>query len=295
MSVRPCDESSILVTPPSRVDQILALGFARRAAISSSSGDRKSVRRSSRFEREQQLPPITPSLAAIETDAEGRVVYVDLRSAAHGGAYDTLISSLLANRPSENLLSRLSPINRGRLLVEIDDAATLKNFLIWLWLHAVVADDSASVALRQLLQPLGTRMRLLGAQWIVPKATEYAPRIDAQEPHTDVDAKGEVVSIAINIAGNDMGTLIDAQARVDQNGRVIGGSGFGRAATPVFAYDTGAVHGGPGVARVEGPYPRHFKERVFFLLCSDQLAPERIAQHRRDNGVRGEAEHVIEL
>ena len=92
-----------------------------------------------------------------------------------------------------------------------------------------------------------------------------------------------------------MGTLIDAKARIDANGSVQGGAGFGRAATSVFAYDTGAVHGGPGVTHVEGPYPRYFVQRVFFLLSSHDLTPDWIAHHRRDNGLRGTADIVVEL
>jgi len=283
------DESPTLVTPPSRVDQILSIGFARRVTITGSSAGNKSMRRSSRFEREQQLPPITPSLASVETDAEGRVVYVDLRSTVQTTSFQALLASLAAIQPADSLLARLSPINRGRLLIEIDDAAALEYFSDWL------GAAGSNSTLGRLLQPLGSRLRLLGAQWIVPRATEYEPRIQPQEPHTDVDAKGEVVSVAINVRGDDMGTLIDANARVDANGRVIGGSGFGRAATPVFAYDTGAVHGGPGVAHVPGPYPRYLKDRVFFLLCSDQLEPARVAQHRRDNGLRGGAGLVVEI
>ena len=59
-----------------------------------------------------------------------------------------------------------------------------------------------------------------------------------QAPHTDVDAKGEVVSVAINVDGHAMGTLVDARARLDEGGRVLDGSGFGRADTALFAYDT---------------------------------------------------------
>ena len=109
-----------------------------------------------------------------------------------------------------------------------------------------------------------------------------------------MDAKGEVISIAINVGGGEMGTLIDAKARVEGES-VQGGTGFARAATPVFAYDTGAVHGGPGVANVAGPYPKYFIERVFFLLSSHELSRDRIAQHRRDNGLRGAADMILML
>ena len=161
-------------------------------------------------------------------------------------------------------------------------------FRVWL-LSAVVRVE----AFRSLLTPLGPRIRLLGAQFIVPKVTEYEPRIAAQTPHTDVDAKGEVISVALHLQGDAMGTLIDAMAHVDSSGAVVNGSGFGRAMTPIFAYDTGAVHAGPGVAHVPPPYPQYFTSRVFVLLCADTLDPRRIEQHRHDNGLRGTVDRTI--
>ena len=161
-------------------------------------------------------------------------------------------------------------------------------FRVWL-LSAVVRVE----AFRSLLTPLGPRIRLLGAQFIVPKVTEYEPRIAAQTPHTDVDAKGEVISVALHLQGDAMGTLIDAMAHVDSSGAVVNGSGFRCAMTPIFAYDTGAVHAGPGVAHVPPPYPQYFTSRVFVLLCADTLDPRRIAQHRHDNGLRGTIDRAI--
>ena len=270
----------------SRLDRVLRIGWAHHVAtIGCESSASKRLRRSCRHE---QADATTPNLGAMETDADGRVVYVDLHAAEQDDRFAVLRASLAANRPPERVLERLPPINRGRLLVEVEEDATLA--LFGSWLRAVV---TYSPMLRQMLEPLGPRLRLLGAQWIVPRATEYEPRILAQTPHTDVDTKGEVISIAIHVDGCEMGTLIDAKARIDADGRVLGGGGFGRAATSAFAYDTGAVHGGPGVAHVEGPYPRYFVQRVFFLVSSHELAPDRIAQHRRDNGLRGVADLVV--
>ena len=235
--------------------------------------------------------PDTPNLSTVEMDSEEKVVYVDLQMAAQNDRFATLKESLVSNQPSERILSKLSPINRGRLLVEIEAKTTLAHFSAWL--GTALVSEATGPALRLLLAPLGPRLRLLGAQWIVPKATEYEPKIAAQTPHTDVDAKGEVVSIALNVAGNNMGTLIDAKARIGGDGSVVDGAGFGRAATPAFAYDTGAVHGGPGVARVDGPYPKYFIERAFFLLSADDLPEDRIAQHRRDNELRGRVDLVV--
>jgi len=254
--------------------------------------DKKRPRRGDRFESATNQPG-TPNLSTIEVDAQGTVVYVDLREAAQNEGFAILRAGLVANQPTERILSRLTPINRGRLLVEIPDETILAHFSAWL--RAALVSEATGPALRRLLTPLGPRLRLLGAQWIVPKATEYEPKIAAQTPHTDVDAKGEVVSIALNVAGNEMGTLIDAKARIGGDGSVMDGCGFGRAATSVFAYDTGTVHGGPGIAHVDGPYPKYFVERVFFLLSAHNLVPSRVAQHRQDNGLCGEADFVVDV
>ena len=212
-------------------------------------------------------------------------MYVDLTGRTIDTELEALRERLRSSPPSPRLLERLTPINRGRILVEIEDVVTLRFFAKWLR-SRVAAND----ALRRLLQPLGPNLRLLGAQWIVPRATEYEPCIRPQDSHTDVDTKGEVISFAINVDGASMGTLIDPSARVDGGGSVVSGSGFGRADTSVFAYDTGAVHAGPGVAHVAPPYPRFFVQRVFFLVCSATLDPSRTMQHRRDNGLRGDAD-----
>ena len=247
----------------------------------------KRPRRSGRLE---QPSTTVPNLGAVGTDADGRIVYVDLCAAEQDERFVALRASLVAHRPSERVLERLTPINRGRVLAEIEDGATLA--LFGPWLRTAVANSST---LRRLLEPLGSRVRVLGGQWIVPKATEYEPRVLPQTPHTDVDTKGEVISIAIHVEGCEMGTLMDVKAYLGVGGIVQDGAGFGRAATSVFAYDTGAVHGGPGLAHVEGPYPRYFVQRVFFLLSSHELTPDRIAQHRRDNGLRGAADMIVEL
>ena len=143
------------------------------------SGDGARPRRSTRSQPSEAsfAPSSTRTLAAVETDAEGRIVYVDLRAAAQGGRFGALVASLMAIQPTERMLERLTPINRGRILMEIDDAATLACFTAWL--RAAVASDAAVEpgALRRLLEPLGPRLRLVGAQWIVPKATEYEPRV----------------------------------------------------------------------------------------------------------------------
>ena len=104
-----------------------------------------------------------------------------------------------------------------------------------------------------------------------------------------------MISIALHLNGEAMGTLIDPTARIGADGQVVGGSGFARANTPLFAYDTNAVHAGPGVPYVPPPYPQYRTQRVFFLVCSAHLDPSRLRDHRRDNGLRGAAELTIDL
>ena len=86
-----------------------------------------------------------------------------------------------------------------------------------------------------------------------------------------------------------MNTLLDPHASLSSDGEVRGGSGFRRAHTSVFAFETAAVHAGPGVPHVEGPYPRFLTSRIFFLLSSADLDPVKVAKHRADNGLVGAA------
>ena len=276
-----------------------ALSLRSATAVVGCPGDGGPRRRSERVQTTKfDAPTPVRALEAVELDVEGRVVYVDLRPRREGDEQEApsatlsaLQESLTAITPPTRTLERLSPINRGRRLVEIEDVGTLELFRLWL----LATLESRPVELRSLLAPLGRRLRLLGAQWIVPCATLYEPRVLPQAPHTDVDAKGEVVAVALSVNGNRLNTLIDATARIDAAGRVLGGGGFGSAQTSVFAYDTGAVHAGPGIPHVEPPFPLFITDRVFFLLCAADLDPARIAQHRRDNGLRGRADLTIEV
>ena len=83
-----------------------------------------------------------PNLGAYEADADGRIVYVDLRAAQHDERFAALRANLVTNRPTERVLQRLTPINRGRLLVEIEDGATLALFEAWLRATATVESQS---------------------------------------------------------------------------------------------------------------------------------------------------------
>ena len=137
-----------------------------------------------------------------------------------------------------------------------------------------------------MLGALAPPILLLGAHFICPRATVYEPYIAPQKPHTDTGAYGEVAGVGLHIYGAPMRTLIDPTASMDPQGHSQGGSGFREANTSAFAFETGAVHAGPGVPHVEGPYPRFLTNRVFFLLCSAGLPAARIAKHSADNNFR---------
>ena len=103
------------------------------------------------------------------------------------------------------------------------------------------------------------------------------------------------MAVGLHIQGQPMNTLLDPHATLDTSGVVQDGSGFSRAHTSVFAFETAAVHAGPGVPHVEGPYPRFLTSRIFFLLTAADLDPSKVARHRADNGLAGEANLTFEL
>ena len=223
-----------------------------------------------------------PSLEATASDPSGATVYVNLER-ENDALLKVLRSTLFESQPPTRVLERLQPINKGRVLVEITDQQI--HAIFEAWLLDTYNDPITGPSLAQLLAPLGGRLRIVGAQWIVPKVTEYDRTITPQAPHTDVGRKGEVVSIGLHVAGNPMGTLLNPSARVNSDGAVVGWHGFKRTNSSIFAYDTGTVHAGPGRSSVPPPYPRYFTERVFFLLCADSLDSSSVARHRRDNGL----------
>lgn len=254
----------------------LALNSAAVAADGQSSERRRSLR----GDRALTTVPQQPNLVAIERDGNDRLVYASFEAARESETLVNLRRRLLDVRPTIAVLERLTPINRGRILVEIADAQVATLFRQWM----LATLQDASLPLAQMLAPLGSRVLLLGAQFIVPRVTEYERSILPQTPHSDVDVKGEVISVAVHVNGGEMGTLI---ARADGS--------FGRANASVFAYDTGTIHYGPGTPNVPPPYPRYSTDRVFFLLCSASLDPNRISRHRRDNGLAGSTNLIVEL
>jgi len=234
-----------------------------------------------------------PNLAPVEWDGGGRVVYVDLEPQGDDLSLQALRARLLAEQPTSRAVERMPLINRNRVLVEVEDRMALDLFQSWLITTAT--NGAVGEALRQLLRPLGSRILLLGAHFICPRVTEYEPYILPQTPHTDVGTSGEVIAIGLNLQGEPMNTLIDTYATLDTDGHVQGGSGFRRAHTSVFAFETAAVHAGPGTPHVEGPYPRFLTSRIFFLLSAANLDPAKVAKHRADNGLSGAANLVLEF
>ena len=208
-------------------------------------------RKSKRPRRSQpaEAAPTAPNLSAVEVDGAGTVVYVDLQPRGDTSpSLQTLRVRLSAIQPTARTLERLPLINRSRVLVEVEDRMGLDLFQAWLVTTAT--NGAMGEALRRLLQPLGSRILLLGAHFICPRVTEYEPRILPQRPHTDVGTRGEVIAVGLHLQGEPMNTLLDPLATLDTSGEVQGGSGFRRAHTSVFAFETAAVHAGPGVPHV---------------------------------------------
>ena len=257
--------------------------------LSISCGESKRPRRS---QPSVETPP-APNLSAVEVNEAGTVVYVDLQPRGGDPSLQALRARLLTVRPTTRMLERMPLINRSRVLVEVEDRMTLDLFQSWLITAAT--NGAMDEALRGLLRPLGSRILLLGAHFICPRVTEYEPRVLPQTPHTDVGTRGEVIAVGLHVHGEPMNTLLDPHATLDASGVVQGGSGFRRAHTSVFAFETAAVHAGPGIPHVEGPYPRFLTSRIFFLLTAADLESIKVAKHRADNGLAGAAHLTFEL
>ena len=241
--------------------------------------------------------PNSPPLLSVEEAANGQVVYVDLRPDEQDSVesvvrLQALRARLIDLQPSQQALARMALINGSRVLVEVTDVAALDLFRAWM--VATMAEDNVmGNGLRKLLLQLGPWVRLLGGHFICPRLTEYEPRVTQQQPHMDVGVRGEVVGIGINLLDEPMNTIIDTHARLDHNGRMHDGIGFRRAATSAFGFETAAVHAGPAMPHVGGPYPRYLTNRLFFLLSSEALPLARVSQHRADNDLCGDAELLI--
>jgi len=241
----------------------------------------RSTRAASPTEPERLVPP----LPATARNGAGRVVYADASPADErsdaAAALGELRAALRAATPEPALLERLPVINRGRVLVDIRtaDGDVARAFAGWL---RRAAASSAAVAGMLADITVEGEVLLIGAQWIVPKVTEYERGFVAQQEfHTDVNVLGEVLAVALHVEGEPMNTLIDTHGTP-----MVQSPQLARAASSVFMFDTGAVHAGPGAVGIAGPYPRYLTSRVFFLLASPALDADRVAQHRAHNGLQ---------
>ena len=235
-------------------------------------------------------PP--PPLHSTERDSNGRVVYVDLHTPASTAAFDALRARLAAVQPSDDAIVRHGArINANRFLWTVIDATAIDLFSTFL--TSAVKDPHVGGSLREMLAPLGGSIRLLGAHFICGRLSEETPVILPQQLHRDhAGAPGEVIAIGMHVEGLPMGTHVAASATdVDDPSPVI------RAAnSPVFAFDTHAVHRGPpGSAQPHRGPPRVIKNRVFWMLCSASLGVDSVAAHREANGFRGISEVVFDV
>ena len=251
-------------------------------------GGKRPLRRNPR--RGQHKPDREyPSLADSERDAKKRLVYVRLgptREETHesSGDLQELRNQLVRLRPTVSVLGRIAMKGReGRVLYSnFEDDMLVNCFRTWLTVEVARVRP-----LQLLLDPLGEEALILGFQFVVPKVTADATYVKEQNVHTDVSCKGEVMCIALHLDHRgELGTLIDSNINPDNLGKKP--VSLRRADTGVFAFDTGVAHAGPGRRFVDGPYPRYFAERVFVLMCSTNLAPARIAKHKKDNDFTGD-------
>ena len=109
----------------------------------------------------------------------------------------------------------------------------------------------------------------------------------AQQMHTDILDKSEVVAVAVHAHGVPMGTLFDPTGTVFERS-----PNLGRANSSAFAYDSGGLHCGPGGTGVAGPYPAYEVGRVFFMLASPSLSAASIASHQANNHLRCKPERI---
>ena len=238
------------------------------------------------------------SLEKVETDLDGKIVYVDLQTTRKDSPSETktllsLLNHLNEIKPSDTTLGRMAPQGRkNRLFVAIVDRKA--HTLLRAWFLCAIRRVSE---LRELILPLGSHILVLGGQFVVPKRTEACPKIDPQSLHIDNSIKGELVSVAINLANAPMGTLLNAKLPTDPDSLAKASNevDYGKAMSPVFAFDLATAHAGPGCDDTAKSFPQYDTTRVYFDLCAVSLDSDRIADIRARNGFKSGCDLVIKM
>jgi len=238
-------------------------------------------------------PPMRGPLRPVEKDSHGAVVFVDLIALRDSPESKALTDALLQQLPrgqvatqSRTARAERTRENRERLLVEITAPSVFPCIVQWLQM-ACRHESRAGQALAKMLRPLGPSVLVLGLHWIIAHV-KGSRGVAAQGAHSDVDQKGRVVGIALNVFDKMLNTMIDPDATIDAK-EVVHPSdgGFRRAETPFMAYDAGTPHFGSAAAPLPGmPIPHYIQGRSFIMLCSASLPAAEISALRDDNALR---------
>ena len=266
---------------------------ALNIGCASSSGSKRRTRSQGETPGEDAQRRGPPPLEATARDPSGRLVYVDMRNREPDldPIFEALRGRLLAVQPPDDSVMRYGKrINENRFLWQVTDAMAIDLFTELLVRTA--NDPCVGSAFRELLSPLGDRIKFLGAHFICGRLTEATPLILPQKLHRDVDQPGEVIAIALHLENLPMGTLIAAGAAdVDESNPHLAAANTG-----VFGFDTYVVHGGPpGSTKLHRGPPRLVKNRVFLMICSESLPEERVASHREANDFRNIPNVIIKI
>jgi hypothetical protein len=237
-------------------------------------------------------PLVHSSLGSIGVDGSHSIVYLDLNEFLP--VFDTdlmnLQNRLRMVRPQPRDLERMQVNNRERILSTVTDDHVVRLSCKW-----ILRVWSTVPEFWTMLAPLGSEVLLLGIQFIVPKVSEYYPHIRAQVPHADVLQRSLVYGVAMHLDGGSLGTLISLNRTISSCSHDLANvtDEFKSADTPLFVYDTGVVHAGPGSSKFPGPYPQYVTNRVFFVFCSARLDSAILDQFYIDNGLTEDLNTVL--